>query len=98
MKGKIRNFFPSGNTSYGFYSFYQYIITNESLTKKIFVSGGLAGNKSRLLENAGELFSSKGYDVEYHHCSFNSDYINSIVINDLNLALLDGTLTHVRLS
>ena len=37
MKGKLREFFPGGNTSLGFYSFYDFIIDPDAT--RVFVLG-----------------------------------------------------------
>ncbi len=95
MKGSTRNFFPGGNTSYGFHSFYQYIISQESARRKICIKGGPGTGKSSLMKNVANFFIDKGYDIEYHHCSSDNDSLDGVVIKGLNVALLDGTSPHV---
>ncbi len=95
MKGNIRNFFPGGNTSYGFYSFYQYIIDENIAKRKICIKGGPGTGKSSLMKNIGSFFVNKGYDIEYHHCSSDNNSLDGVVIKGLEIALVDGTSPHI---
>lgn len=95
MKGKIRHLFPGGNTSKGFYSFYHYIISQDTARRKICIKGGPGTGKSTLMKSIGTFFNDKGYDIEYHHCSSDNNSLDGIVIKQLNIALLDGTAPHV---
>ncbi|MDW8800051.1 PRK06851 family protein [Clostridium sp. A1-XYC3] len=95
MKGNIRNFFPGGNTSLGFYSFYDYIISQDTATRKICIKGGPGTGKSSLMKKIGTFFNDKGYDVEYHHCSSDNNSLDGVVIKGLDVAILDGTSPHV---
>lgn len=95
MKGKIKHFFLGGNTSKGFYSFYDFIISQKSARRKICIKGGPGTGKSSLIKNIGEYFNNKGYDVEYHHCSSDNNSLDGVVIKELNIALLDATAPHV---
>lgn len=39
-KGKIRHMFPGGNTSQGFFSYYDYILSQDEATRIICIKGG----------------------------------------------------------
>ena len=39
-KGKIRHMFPGGNTSLGFFSYYDYILSQEEANRIICIKGG----------------------------------------------------------
>lgn len=95
MLAKQRHFFPGGNTSKGFYSFYRYILSQEDAKRIICIKGGPGTGKSSLMKKVGSLFLEKGYDVEYHHCSSDNNSLDGVVIKGLNVALLDGTAPHV---
>jgi len=95
MKGKIYNYFPGGNTSKGFYSFYKYIIRQEEAQRIICIKGGPGTGKSSLMKKVGHFFNDKGYDIEMHHCSSDNNSLDGIVIKGLNVAILDGTAPHV---
>jgi len=95
MKGKVYNYFPGGNTSKGFFSFYKYIINQEDARRIICIKGGPGTGKSSLMKKTASYFNDKGYDIEMHHCSSDNNSIDGIVIKDLKVALLDGTAPHV---
>ncbi|TCK93479.1 hypothetical protein EDC19_1672 [Natranaerovirga hydrolytica] len=94
MAGLIRRFFPGGNTSVGFYSYYDYII-NKDANRIIILKGGPGTGKSSLMKKVAKELLEKGYDVEFHHCSSDSDSIDGLVVPQLNVAMVDGTAPHV---
>ena len=75
MKGDFKHFFPGGNTSRGFYSFYRYIMPQETARKIISLKGGPGTGKSTLMKKIGQYFNEKGYSVEYHHCSSDNTFL-----------------------
>ena len=94
MTGKIRRVFPGGNTSKGFYSYYDNIIEKDA--NRIFIlKGGPGTGKSSLMKKIAKEMLGKGYDVEYHHCSSDNNSIDGIVIPKLRVAMIDGTAPHV---
>lgn len=94
QKGNIKKVFPGGNTSRGFYSFYDQIIPEDA--ERIFVvKGGPGVGKSSFMRTIGEQFVNEGYDVEYHYCSSDNRSLDGLVIKKANVALLDGTAPHV---
>lgn len=95
MSGKVKNYFPGGNTSKGFYSFYNYIIPQDKAEKLICIKGGPGTGKSSLLKKVADYFCKSDFDVELHHCSSDNNSLDGIVINKLNIAMLDGTAPHV---
>lgn len=95
MAREIKHVFPGGNTSTGFYSFYEYILDKEIAKRIICIKGGPGTGKSTLMKTIGKTFFEKGYDVEFHHCSSDNNSLDGIVIKNLNIALLDGTSPHV---
>lgn len=91
---KIKRVFPGGNTSEGFFSYYNYIIEEDA--NRIFViKGGPGTGKSSMMKKIARVMMGKGYDVEYHHCSSDNNSIDGIVIPKLKVAMLDGTAPHV---
>ncbi|MBZ9625366.1 PRK06851 family protein [Clostridium sp. FP2] len=95
MQGTIKNIFPGGNTSRGFYSFYRYILGQDEARRIICIKGGPGTGKSSLMKKVGKYFNEKGYDIEYHHCSSDNNSLDGLVIKELNVAILDGTSPHV---
>lgn len=94
QKGSVKKVFPGGNTSMGFYSFYDNIIPEDA--ERIFViKGGPGVGKSSFMRTIGEQFVNEGYDVELHYCSSDNRSLDGLVIKKANVALLDGTAPHV---
>lgn len=92
--GKLTKLFPGGNTSRGFYSFYDYIIENDA-TRVFILKGGPGVGKSTFMRKIGETMLEKGYDVEFHCCSSDNDSLDGICIPAIRVAMIDGTAPHV---
>lgn len=95
MSGKIKNYFPGGNTSKGFYSFYNYILPQDKAEKIICLKGGPGTGKSSLIKKVGDYFNKKNFDIEFHHCSSDNNSLDGVVINKIGVAMMDGTAPHV---
>ncbi|KEH99279.1 ATPase [Clostridium botulinum C/D str. BKT12695] len=95
MKGEFKHFFPGANTSRGFYSLFDYILPKKTATRIFCIKGGPGTGKSYLMKKVGQYFNEKGYNIEYHHCSSDSDSLDAVVIKKLKIALLDGTAPHI---
>ena len=94
-KGKIRHMFPGGNTSKGFFSFYNYIISQEEAKRIFILKGGPGVGKSTFMKKtAGEMLE-RGYDVEYMHCSSDNSSLDGVVVPRIGIAMIDGTAPHV---
>lgn len=95
MTGKATHYFLGGNTGQGFYSHFNYIISQQKATRIICLKGGPGTGKSSLMKKIGKIYLEKGFDVEFHHCSSDSESLDGILIKGLNVALLDGTAPHM---
>lgn len=95
MTGKSTHYFLGGNTGQGFYSHFNYIISQKNATRIICLKGGPGTGKSSLMKKIGKAYIDKGFDVEFHHCSSDSDSLDGVLIKGLNVALLDGTAPHM---
>ncbi len=94
MGGKAKRVFPGGNTSKGFFSYYDYLIEKDA--NRIFViKGGPGVGKSSMMKKIGKEMIDRGYDVEFHHCSSDNNSIDGIVIPKLKVAMVDGTAPHL---
>ncbi|NLX01230.1 MAG: hypothetical protein GXY40_01690 [Syntrophomonadaceae bacterium] len=91
---KIRNLYPGGNTCYGFYSFYDYMVSPE-VERKIILKGGPGVGKSSFMKKMAQDFLSQGYDIEYHWCSSDNESLDGIVIGKQQVCILDGTAPHM---
>lgn len=93
-KGKIRHMFPGGNTSQGFFSYYDYILSQDEATRIICIKGGPGVGKSTFMKKIGEEMQERGYNVEFMHCSSDNNSLDGVVIPAIKVALLDGTAPH----
>lgn len=93
-EGKFIKVFPGGNTAFGFYSFYDYIIEKDA--NRIFIlKGGPGVGKSTFMRKIGEAMLERGYDIEFHCCSSDNGSLDGICIPEIGVAMLDGTAPHV---
>lgn len=91
---KIRRMFPGGNTAQGFYSFHDNIIGPHR--NMLYILKGMpGGGKSSLMKEIGKRALDEGFSVEYHHCPSDAESIDGIVIEELQVAIVDGTAPHV---
>lgn len=95
QKGSILDLLPGGNTTLGFYSFFDQILKQDEAKHIISIKGGPGVGKSSLMKKIGFHFVEQGYDVEFHHCSSDPDSLDGVVIPAFKVALLDGTAPHV---
>jgi len=94
-KGRVRNMFPGGNTSKGFFSYYHYIISEDEANRVFVLKGGPGVGKSSFMKKVSDVMTKRGYDVEHMHCSSDKHSLDGVVIPDIGVALLDGTAPHV---
>ncbi len=92
-KGKIRNYFPGGNTYKGFYSFYNYVPFKSE--KVYIIKGGPGTGKSSFMKKIGQEAREQNYNIELHWCSSDNESIDGVVIPELKTALIDGTAPHI---
>lgn len=93
--GNVRDMFPGGNTSEGFYSYYQYILGQTEASTIICLKGGPGTGKSSLMKDIGTYFSEKGEDVDYFWCSSDPDSLDGVLLRQKKIAVLDGTSPHI---
>ncbi len=91
---EIRHMYPGGNTRYGFYSLYEYLIWPQ-VERKIILKGGPGTGKSTLMKRIGKFLADKGLDMEYHWCSSDDNSLDGIVIGQHQIGIVDGTHPHV---
>ncbi len=94
-QAKTRHLFPGGNTSLGFFSYYDNIITQEEANRIFIIKGGPGVGKSTFMKRIGEKAFEEGYDVEYFHCSSDNNSLDGIKVPELKVAFIDGTSPHI---
>ncbi len=92
---KVKHVFPGGNTTLGFYSFYDQILPQEKANHIYCIKGGPGVGKSSFMKKIGKKMTDLGYFVEYHHCSSDPNSLDALVIPKLKVALIDGTSPHI---
>lgn len=93
-KGIIRNIYPGGNTSKGFYSFYSYV-AREDADKIFYVKGGPGVGKSTFIKGIGMDLIDRGLDVEFLYCSSDNDSLDGVYVPDVDAGVIDGTAPHM---
>ncbi|MEH6936821.1 PRK06851 family protein [Bacillus sp. JJ664] len=93
MRGKIRNYYAGGNTAKGFYNLYDSAL--EDLNKLYILKGGPGTGKSTLIKSIGEFIVNKGINIEYLHCSSDTNSVDGVMIPEFQIGLVDGTAPHV---
>lgn len=88
-----RYVFPGGNTSLGFYSFYEDIVNNAT-TRLFILKGGPGVGKSTLIRAVGNRLLQKGHNIEYHCCSSDANSFDGLLVPALGIAIVDGTAPH----
>ena len=89
----IKNYFAGANSCQGFYSFYEYLAFG---CERIFIiKGGPGTGKSTFMKRIAADMIKKGYKIEKHWCSSDSESLDGLVIKDLKVAILDGTAPHL---
>lgn len=89
-----KHYFASCNTPKGFVSFFRDIFNPESFEKVYILKGGPGVGKSTLLKTIAKEAAMRNMDVEYFHCSSSPLSLDGIIINDLKIAMFDGTPPH----
>jgi hypothetical protein len=95
LKGRARNMFPGGNTSKGFFSFFDYIIDRDRARRIFILKGGPGVGKSTLMKKISKVVTELGIDVEHLHCSSDPGSLDALVIPGWGTALIDGTAPHM---
>jgi len=95
MRGKERRYFPGTSTPNGYLPFFNNVISWRDAKKIYVLKGGPGTGKSTFLGKLGERLLNLGYDVEFLHCSADSNSLDGIYLANLGIALVDGTAPHV---
>lgn len=94
VKGRVREFFPGGNTPLGFFSYYDHIIAPDA-TRIFVIKGGPGVGKSSFMKAIAADLNEQGFNVELHHCSSDPASLDGVVFPQIGVAMIDGTSPHV---
>ncbi|WP_027398171.1 nSTAND3 domain-containing NTPase [Anaerovorax odorimutans] len=95
LKGKARHMYPGNNTPEGFFSYYNYILSQREADKIICIKGGPGVGKSTFMKKIAEELLEDGYNIDFMHCSSDNNSLDGIVLRDKKIAMVDGTSPHV---
>ena len=87
--------FAGGNTSRGFFSYYNNILRQEDANRIFILKGGPGVGKSTFMKTIADEMLGRGYNVEFMHCSSDPDSLDAVVIPAIGIAMIDGTSPHV---
>ena len=95
MNTQINRYFPGGNTTKGFYSYYNEILKYKELNEIYTIKGGPGVGKSTLMKSVGKKFEQKGFSINYYHCSSDPDSLDAVLIKEKGILFVDGTAPHI---
>lgn len=95
MSGTVRRYFPGNNTPEGFFSYYGNVQNQSDATKIWYLKGGPGTGKSTLIRRTGESLCKEGEQIDFLHCSSDSDSLDGVLIKDKGFAILDGSRPHL---
>ncbi len=87
-------FFAALNTADGFRSYFREIF--DKIATVYIIKGGSGTGKSRFMREVSAAAQAKGYTVQSFLCSSDPSSLDGIIVNELNVAVLDGTAPHVH--
>lgn len=88
-------YFAASNSSNGFCSYYDGVFNIKRLSRVYVIKGGSGTGKSFFMKEVANCAEQKGYSVRYIYCSSDASSLDGIIINELNVAVLDGTAPHI---
>ena len=95
MKNKVRYYFSGNNTSEGFVSYYEDILPQREAARIFCIKGGPGTGKSTFMRQIGRHYLNKGFSIDYLRCSSDPQSLDGIIIKELNVAIIDGTMPHI---
>ena len=88
-------YFAASNSSKGFCSYYDEVFDPQKLYKIYVIKGGSGTGKAFFMNEIAKSAELKGFSVRYIYCSSDAGSLDGIIINELKIAVLDGTFPHV---
>ena len=88
-------YFVASNSSDGFCSYYENAFDIRKFYKIYVIKGGSGTGKSFFMKEIAKRADKMGYGVRYIYCSSDSSSLDAIVIDELKIAIFDGTAPHI---
>ncbi len=95
MKNKFLKYFLAANSSEGFISHFEDNYDFTDGWRAYIIKGGPGTGKSSFMKYVTVKAVDKGYTVDLCPCSSDPDSLDSVIINDIKVIVLDGTAPHV---
>ena len=86
--------FTAANSESGFYSLFEDITGDRSLSRVYLIKGGPGSGKSTLMKRLAESFTDE--TVERIHCSSDPKSLDGVFLRDRGIAVVDATAPHSR--
>ncbi len=87
-------FFAAANTSKGFINYFAQVFDPNKIKDIFIIKGGPGTGKSWMMRRVEETARTKGLTVERFLCSSDPNSLDGIIINEMSIAILDGTAPH----
>ncbi|WP_096199637.1 hypothetical protein [Bacillus sp. FJAT-45350] len=65
------------------------------LQKRYIIKGRSGSGKSTLMRKVGDVAQNRGMDITYFLCGFDPSSVDMLIIEELGIAIIDGTSPHV---
>ena len=91
----LRHLYPGGNTSLGFFSYFDHILPFEKAKRIYVLKGGPGVGKSTFMRKIGAYLMDRGLDIEHIHCASDNDSLDGVLAPKIGLLFVDGTAPHI---
>lgn len=88
-------YFLGANSKDGFYSLMDQLMDPAKARAIYILKGGPGCGKSSVMKKVGQAAQDAGYCPQYIYCSGDPDSLDGLVIDELGVALCDGTAPHI---
>lgn len=88
-------YFVASNSSEGFCSYYDDAFDTCKFNRIYAIKGGSGTGKAFFMREIAKAAETRGFTVRYIYCSSDASSLDGIIINELKIAVLDGTAPHV---
>lgn len=90
----IYDTFTAANTEKGFFSYFDELTRDDSLSRVYLIKGGPGSGKSTFMKKIAAKFADDGMTVERIHCSSDPDSLDGVKIKEKNITIIDATAPH----
>ena len=89
-----KSFFLGANSPQGFVSRFDQLRPKNQPWDTFILKGGPGTGKSSLMKSVAARLATYSTNVDYIHCSADTDSLDAIIMNDLHISIADGTSPH----